>query len=343
MIDTLAKKTFLALKNPFDTVKDVKILAINPASKWLETHEKAYYVGVKDTPVIPTSIFEKLNPNGCFYHTKDVMAHGGRAIDMYLVNPLTGKWMSGSSSGTALNVFYHINDIGIGTDGGGSVLAPAASLNLYGFISSMIEREHVKQYQKKSTDGIRFSPSIGLITRDLTTLKLAVSALLTTTKNKHDYQIMMINKKSVNPYVIPDYDRVYDLLKSQITVVDAPPLHESREKLIDFISNTATNNQILVSIEGPIDHMGMGDSIYGSFDTSTKKSQMQSGKGLMRVVNMANKMACTIPLGSLGFCALIVCEDKKELIPKIWKIAQMLQVETPPTVTTYFSNLDMYL
>lgn len=50
-------------------------------------------------------------------------------MDMQLANPLTGHSMTGSSSGTALNVFYRINDIGIGSDGGGSVLAPAAALN----------------------------------------------------------------------------------------------------------------------------------------------------------------------------------------------------------------------
>ncbi len=42
--------------------------------------------------------------------------------------------MTGSSSGTAVNVFLGINDVGIGTDGGGSVLAPAAALNLVGYI-----------------------------------------------------------------------------------------------------------------------------------------------------------------------------------------------------------------
>jgi len=343
MIDVLAKKTFLALVNPFSTVKEVETLAINPAFNWLKANEKAYYIGIKDTPIIPKSIIQKLIPYGCFYHTKDVMAYGGRAIDMYLVNPLTGLRMSGSSSGTALNVFYHINDIGIGTDGGGSVLAPASSLNLYGFISSMIEQEHVNSYQKTSTDGIHFSPSIGLITRDLETLKLAACALLVTTENNCDCQIMMVDKKAVNPHVIPDYDRVAHLLKSEVTFVDAPRLHESREKLIDFITATVINDQVLVSIEGPIDRMGIGDSIYGSFDATTKNSQMQSGKGLMRVANMANKMACSVPLQGLGVCALIICEDKEELLPTIWKIAQVLQVDTAPVVTSYFSNLDMYL
>ena len=89
----------------------------------------------------------------------DYKSLGGRAVDLRYVNPLTGKWMTGSSSATALNVFYGINDLGIGTDGGGSVLGPAISLNLFSFISPLLVRkENCKK--KVSTDGIEFSPSI---------------------------------------------------------------------------------------------------------------------------------------------------------------------------------------
>ena len=78
-------------------------------------------------------------------HTLDRKALGGRAVDAALVNPLTLRAMTGSSSGTALNVLYHINDLGLGTDGGGSVLAPAASVNLYAFISPSLDREHMRR------------------------------------------------------------------------------------------------------------------------------------------------------------------------------------------------------
>ena len=91
-----------------------------------------------------------MEAEGFLTHTRDRMSLGGRAVDMQLVNPLTGRHMTGSSSGTALNVFYGINDLGVGTDGGGSVLAPAAALNLYGFISPLIEEEYLKQFQKVS-------------------------------------------------------------------------------------------------------------------------------------------------------------------------------------------------
>ena len=86
---------------------------------------------------------------------------------MQLMNPLTGKPMTGSSSGTALNVFYRINDLGVGTDGGGSVLAPAAALNLYGFISPLIEEEADEKISEKFLRmEFRFHRRWDFITRD---------------------------------------------------------------------------------------------------------------------------------------------------------------------------------
>ena len=92
--------------------------------------EGALLLGVKNTRAISRAFVRRLEENGMLLHTLDRKALGGRAVDAALVNPLTLRAMTGSSSGTALNVLYHINDLGLGTDGGGSVLAPAASVNL---------------------------------------------------------------------------------------------------------------------------------------------------------------------------------------------------------------------
>ena len=47
--------------------------------------------------------------------TVDKMAHLGRSIDTDLINPLTYRCMTDSSSGTAINILKGINDFGIGT------------------------------------------------------------------------------------------------------------------------------------------------------------------------------------------------------------------------------------
>lgn len=156
-------------------------------------------------------------------------------MDLQLINPITGKWMTGSSSGTALNVFYGINDAGIGTDGGGSVLAPAAALNLYGFISPLIEQDHMRQHSKASTDGILFSPSIGAITRDLKTLEQVLDPLLgiSLTEDSDDKNAGWEWKEVPND--------------------GQPDIYGGREPLIQYLNGIIRPGTILISREGPVD------------------------------------------------------------------------------------------
>ena len=72
--------------------------------------EGALLLGVKNTRAISRAFVRRLEENGMLLHTLDRKALGGRAVDAALVNPLTLRAMTGSSSGTALNVLYHIND-----------------------------------------------------------------------------------------------------------------------------------------------------------------------------------------------------------------------------------------
>ena len=125
-IEDYAKKSFLALKNPYDTVACVHPEIIDKVSEACDIYGNAFYTGIKKTKMLPESLMTRLSGSGFLKHTADEMAFGGRAVDTRRRNPLTGQFMTGSSSGTALNVFYGINDLGVGTDGGGSFLAPAA-------------------------------------------------------------------------------------------------------------------------------------------------------------------------------------------------------------------------
>ncbi|MFR0978568.1 MAG: hypothetical protein ACLSFJ_03730 [Holdemania filiformis] len=107
-----------------------------------------------------------MEPAGFTLHTIDKKSQlAGRAVDTQLINPISGRYMSGSSSGTAINVFAGINDLGIGNDGGGSVLAPAISLNIISFISKRIEADRPQQL-KPNTDNITAGNSIGFMVRD---------------------------------------------------------------------------------------------------------------------------------------------------------------------------------
>jgi hypothetical protein len=146
------KRIEVARKNPYHSVNRVV----------LEQAVDKNYIGVKDVEQIPLDFVKRFIDQGNYVlHTYDAHAWGGRAVDINIKHPVTGNIMSGSSSGTAVNVFCYLNDLGIGTDGGGSVLAPAMSLNLYGMISNLFEETYMQKFKKVSTDGIEFTPSLG--------------------------------------------------------------------------------------------------------------------------------------------------------------------------------------
>ena len=323
-MEQYAKKTFLALKNPYHTVEKVYPNVINKVRTAWEKLGYAFYTGYKQTASIPDSLMERMEAGGFLTHTRDRMALGGRAVDLRLVNPLTGRPMTGSSSGTALNVFYRINDLGVGTDGGGSVLAPAAALNLYGFISPLIEEENMRRFQKESTDGISFSPSIGLIARDMDILEKAAGAALGLELQKQEKQ-----GEQTPEYKIVETGEDLDI-------------YGPREELIEYVRKTVREGIILISREGPVELMGLGDTIFGHFSQETKDMQRCSGKGLMRVANMCGLSAITVPDRGLGRCTILLGGSRLEDIRALFACAGRYQ--TPPSELTerYFGNLDMY-
>lgn len=318
MIEAYAKKTFLALLNPYQTVVNTYPGVIDQVEPALGQWGHACYVGYKQTDAIPETLIHHLHRHGFLKHTKDQMALGGRAVDMRLVNPLTGRWMSGSSSGTALNIFYGINDLGVGTDGGGSVLAPAAALNLYGFISPLIEGQYLKQFARKSTDGISFSPSIGFITRDIKTMRLAIvlgTELLQTERSN---------------------------LPSFVPVGGQVDIYADRETLISYVNVTVKKGTILVSEEGPVDLYGLGDSIFGHFSEETLEMQKLGKKGLMRVANMCGVSALTVPGKELGRCTVYLCDSNPTDIMAVLDQAERTSASRSSLTERYFMNLDMY-
>lgn len=342
-IQSLAKKTFLALTNPYHSIKNVYPLAIDEAVETIEKGIEVNYVGVKNTNVIPSSLLKKLRQEGFIHHTTDPMALGGRAIDLSLRNPITNQAMSGSSSATAINVFLGINDLGVGTDGGGSVLAPAGTLNLFGFISPLIEAERMGNYAKKSTDGISFTPSIGYITRDYKTLQRAVQATFDLSKETEIEIILPKNEIVIENIAVTTYlQKRFQDANLVTQLVEYPDIFQAREALFEFVRANTNDHQILVSWEGPIDLLGFGDSVFGHFDERTRAIQRNAYKGLLRVINMVNKSAIIVPTDQLGCGILLICESRVEMIGQMLKLAEKLQTPPSPLIQSYFLNHDHY-
>ena len=305
----------VALLNPYKSI--VKVFDANPDN---------ILVGIKNVSSIPNTLMHKLEPHGFSLHTIDKKSQlAGRAVDTELINPITGNIMSGSSSGTAINVFAGINDLGIGNDGGGSVLAPAACVNILGFISKLIEEDR-PQTIKTNTDNIQAGNSIGFMARNRDILLKAIE--------------ISIGVKKADDYGVVLTDRQYDGINSK--VIDVIDCHTARKELTDYLENILKQCDVFMIEEGPIDLNGFGDSLFGHFDERTKKIQEEANKGYVRVCNIAGATALTIPDKKLGCCKLLMCESKKEKISKLLKLMDYVEDVHDELIDRYFLDLNNY-
>ena len=330
-----AQQTFLAMKNPYHSVERVYPQAIHT----VENKEKVYYVGIKNVVQIPIELIRKLKVHGYELHTIDRCSINGRAIDMQLRNPITGNPMTGSSSGTAINVFLGINDLGIGTDGGGSVLAPAMSLQCYGFISPKLEQEHMKKYKRDSTDGLCFTPSLGFISRDLSVIKKAAEICLNLKENNAPVQILY--QKTIKEK-LKQLGQVAEKADIKADSLVFPVFDNRRDPMIDFLRKNLPKCDVLIGYEKKIDVNGMGDSIFGHFDEETQAKQLKSGKFFVRAVNMAGATALCIPDTALASGYVLICESKTEKIEKLFQIAEKFPMVRDELADRYFRNADVY-
>lgn len=314
-------KHLIACKNPFHSI----VSSFDVANV-----EGTYLLGVKNDSHIPTFFVRALEKTGKYIlHTIDHMSASGRAIDLQLVNPLTGRWMSGSSSGTAVNVFLGINDVGIGTDGGGSVLAPAMSLNLFSFMSPLLEKKHMSQFQKISTDGIVFHPSLGFITSKRSILEEIIRDCFELPKYTENLKIAVSTEDTHT------YPFATDAIKY-------PDIYGNRQVGIEFLTRALEQYDVVISFEGPVDLIQYGDTVYGHFDKTTQSMQRQSGKGLLRVANMVSATAITIPSDQLGFGFVLITKSKLENIAELIAIMNEMPWEEDILVENYFRNIQTW-
>ena len=328
-IQKYAYKTMLAMKNPLKSVDRVYPLAFDEIS-----NHDGYYFGVKNSLYLTNAMEEKLKQCSYYLHTRDQSSLGGRAIDIDLKNPITGLPMTGSSSGTAIDVFLGINDIGMGTDGGGSVLAPAISLNLFSVIDPLLfQEERKKEIEKVSTDGISFIPSIGLISRNLNLLRELYLNLRALENSNRETKILV------------DDENICNLLKDENLEVSSfeGKYDNERLALIETAKRLLEKYDIIVSKEGPVDLNGFGDTVFGHFDDKTKNIQVAANIGFLRIANMANCFALTVPSGELSTAYVILCDSNNvSAIRKSFLIAESLYRENDALSERYFLNYKNY-
>ena len=305
----------LAILNPYKSVV-----------RCFEIEKDGYLTGIKNIGSIPNTLMHKLEKDGFVLHTIDKKSTlAGRAVDTDLYNPISGRYMSGSSSGTAINVFAGINDLGIGNDGGGSVLAPAMAVNIIGFISPLIEKDREIKL-KPNTEGKCFPSSIGFMVRDVDILYKAIKCSIGIEKG--------------NDYGTVYSDKQYENIDSQI--IDLLDNHTSRSELLPFIQDVLSKCDVLIKTEGPVDIEGFGDSLFGHFDENTKKIQEKANKGYARICNIAGATALCLPLKGLGMSTLLICESKPEKIAKLLKLVDYIPIVKDELIERYFLDYSSY-
>lgn len=275
--------------------------------------------GVKNTNQIQIDVVEKIKENDYLFHTIDKMSTNGRAIDIDVINPLTGRSMTGSSSGGCINILLGINDFALGNDGGGSVLAPAISTGLFSVMAKGLGLKGSKKRQ--STDGIEFFPGLGVISHDLN-ICVNVLSLLSDVKiyskeeiKNKKIKVAIPNKHSEtlpNDGNVTNYlDTIVKELKEIVTIEEFHLKdYTSRKSMIEQCTDIFDKGtDVIIAVEGPIDIYGFGDSVLGTHGYTGKRLQDKGGKKLLKIVNMINATGVTIPTNNLATGILIIGKE----------------------------------
>ncbi|MDF2880299.1 MAG: hypothetical protein K0R54_856 [Clostridiaceae bacterium] len=346
----LSKAALNAEKLAGKTVVKVNEDALLDGYNILQNRDSLITFGVKNTSAISRNIIKNLiNKNKYVWLTIDELSSGGRAVDVNLVNPISGRVMTGSSSATAINVLYGINDVGIGTDGGGSILAPALSLNLFSIMGKGLGLKG--NQEKSSTDGILFEPAIGVMGRNY---DVAEETIIDMINNDHKMD-NLINDIEKFKIVIPKYkniilpdgidmrehiDKILPILKNKginIYEKDFPDFLE-RKQSIEICNELFQEFDLILTYEGPIDYLGYGDSVFGVLGDLAKHSQNNSGKYMVKIANMLNSTAVTIPDSKISSGYVVTAAQGLRKGSFALKVANVLknEVQLPQLYNNYF-------
>lgn len=295
-----------------------------------EQGERGRTLGVKDSSEIDGNLLFKLKEAGYVWNTLDRCSDRGRALDLSLLNPITGKPMIGSSSGTAINILYGLNDLGIGTDGGGSVLAPAIGLNLYSCLCSGIGLKGTTE--KKSTDNISFVPGIGFISGYFQEIKKVSQLFLSGVEDDPLEKIKISLESGMEKYLTQEFKEKTGSYKTLQEV----EINE-RDIMIPYLEEIFKGSDIFIYLEKNIEVEGTGDTVFGSMGEKTLSMQNLAGKKFIKVLNMIEATAITIPTESLGTAIVIVGKKGEKQFKKILEIGELLNREyRPPLYRRYF-------
>ncbi len=297
--------------------------------------------GVKNTAQIsPAQIAQLQEIPGWLFHTVDPMAERGRAIDTERLNPLTGRVMSGSSSASCINILRGLNDLAIGTDGGGSVLAPAISTGLCAIMGKGLGLQGSQP--RLSTDHIAFRPGIGVMAHSYELCQKAIAqmsgvAQLSAAEFNAAPPIAVAIPQS-GAVTLPDGRDMRQVLEGAMRTLDDRvrwvervfPGTGERDPLIAFCRELFREGiDVVMTLEGPVDLFGSGDSILGQWGKTGSFLQGAAGKYLLKVANMVDATALALPAGELAAGFLLLARPGAAAGRIAIKLGELLQERYP--------------
>jgi hypothetical protein len=294
------------------------VVRLNPHAKNENEgkHKNCSYFGIKNTDGIPAPLIDKLRAHPDFlWLTIDRMADIGRSVDTDLVNPLTYRLMTGSTSGGCINILKGINNLCIGTDGGGSVLAPALSTNLFSFMGKGCGLQAAGK--GKSTDGLSFFAGIGLISSSFETLR-ASSGVLCETDWSCGEERVRVTVPEKNSLTLPGGADSNDKLLSVLSALPgrydvkvhrfSAPYDRSAtvEELNALFRDDGTD--LILTYEGPVDVFGYDETIPRAFEgPAVRELTGAHSKALVKAANLCGCSALTVPGPELAAGYVITC------------------------------------
>lgn len=298
------------------TVTGIHIEAIDNAKRFLIKNQNCpiTIIGVKNTAEIPDDIIETfLSAQGWIWLTLDSFSEQLAGTDTRMVNPHTGRPMSGSTSGGVINVMRGILDAAIGTDVGGSLIAPALSGQLFAINGKGLGM--MSPVKSCTSDGLDTNAGIGFISHSWNTIKIGLWNWL---KSKD----IVFNKKKILRVCVPARGSVkispqhdmYDKLFSLRRILADYPVEwierdflncKSRNVGREIIQRTTQDYDLVLTYEGPIDLLGLGDSRVGNMGEFGKHLIQDNGRYLLRSTTAADAFAIGVPDSVLG-CGFVL-------------------------------------
>jgi Asp-tRNA(Asn)/Glu-tRNA(Gln) amidotransferase A subunit family amidase len=224
--------------------------------------------------------------------------------------------MTGSTSGGPVNILLGINEFCLGTDGGGSVLGPAAAVNLTAFIGpGLLPLDQGSR--SLSTDGISVEPSLGVIGKNISLVEDVFCALADREFKTTPKKSPVIAIPRFGDISLPDDTDMRKKLEVYISALAGGGClfneHDfsqsgNRAAALENIKEAfAKGADMVLTAEGPVDVYGYDETILASFDGALPAYLAgRGGKYHIKAANMASSPALSIPTAEAA-SALILC------------------------------------